>query len=227
MNTLTSKKRNLQPLTIVIGLLCIALAVWYLFQTVLFIESKNIELKRDLIGVFSLIRKAFGYLSIVLNLLLLIWFIIMRNRLSKGILVTSVIGLLMILVISFLNRVVNHFSLIEGDGRTIYMYFTSAIGLVYNILIGAAFILMNRQFNDKLGKWALVIGILYVIGLVIGLSGSVISVVFPKHYPTSGYLSVLHKLNIGAGFIAVLRYIAMTIFFFVFVRIERGKITDK
>ena len=231
MNESTIKKENLRPLAMVIGLLCLMLAVWFLFQTILLIDTvhpsilKGIQFDGKVSDSFQLIMKAFGYLSIVLNLLLLFWFIIMRKYLSKGVWLTAVIGLAAAMFLSIANHFVNRLLPMEGNnGHVIYAYVANVIGIVYMVMISIAFFKMNRQFNDKLGRWAIMIGLLYLICLLFIVSSPIINVVLRRYYPIPYCISVIQKVNIGAAFVTMLRYLVMAIFFFTFVRRKEGAV---
>lgn len=225
MNESTIKKGNLRPLAIVIGLLCLMLAVLFLFHSIILIDTvhpsilKDIQFDGKVSDGFRLIMKAFGYLSIILNLLLLCWFVLMRKCLSKGVWLTAVIGLSVAMFLSISNHFINRLLPMEGNnGHVIYAYVANIIGIIYMVAISIAFFKMNHQFNGKFGRWAIMIGLLYLICLLFIVSNPIINVVLRRYYSIPYCISVIQKVNIGTALVTMLRYIVMAIFFFAFAR---------
>ena len=236
MNT-SESKRNLRPLEIAIGILCLIWTIWALFITGLLIDSTDLWLSKymELEGAFgSFFRtsmKVFTYLSYLINPLLLLWFILMRKQLRKGTATIAIIGLSVATTLGIISTIINYVYPLTYDNltnpRLVLINVSAIIEHVSILLVGIAYILMNRQINKSLGSWAICIGVSMIVGIVFGLFSLFNSYVLIHLYPIQHFPTISKAINITTEVVTVFKFFSLTVFYFLFARSERKTIWQK
>ena len=221
----TSFTNRFRPLEIVIGAMCAIWTIWCLFITILFFDSTGPFLSNymELDGIFGdIIRalmKGFTYASHIVNPLLLLWFILKRKELCKRAATLAIIGLTIMIGLDLINVIVNYAYPLDAQSgitqaRTVFSIVFAFIDWVALLLIGIAFIIMSRQFDKKVGIWAIIVGVMLLIYIAIQIVSLLNSYVLIYLYPITQYAKVSQLVNIVQEFFIAIKYFAMCMFFF-------------
>lgn len=219
--TITNKFR---PLEIVIGAVCAIWAVWCMFITILFFDSTGpffsnyMELDGIIGDMIRALMKVFTYASHIVNPLLLLWFLLKRKELGNGAATLAIIGLTTAIVLDIVNIIV--FRVHPLDAQTamsqtylVFIYVFTALDWLALILIGTAFIVMSRRFDKKIGLWAIIVGTMLFIYVVIQILSLLNSYILINFYPITQYAKVTQIVNIVQELFIAIKYFAMCMFF--------------
>lgn len=220
--TFTNKYR---PLEIVNGAMCAIWTIWCLTLTILFFDSTGpffsnyMELEGFFGDVFRALMKVFTYAAHIFNPLLLLWFILKRKELRKGVATLAIVGLTIMIILDVINLIVGHVYPLDAQRASsnswmIYSTMFSIIDWIALLLIGIAFVNMSRQFDKKVGAWAIIAGVMYFLAVVMNIVSLLNSYVFIRFYPIDQYSKVAQIVNIIQEFFITVKYFAMCMFFF-------------
>lgn len=215
MNT-TSKSLNLKPLGIIIGALCIFFALYLSFALFLYL---NDVLGHALIPVINVSWIYYiGYFGIIPNILILIWFFMMKGHLNNGARVPAIIGLIIGIILFIIENCIYFYCLAKGAweifySNTLYTVFVDFWDLVNLTLIGIAFTIMSQQFDKSLRVWTMIVGIAYLLNMVALLYLDVYNLLLVRFF-YDGYM--LNIITIILRVTALLVNITLAIFFFKF-----------
>ncbi|MBR5081844.1 MAG: hypothetical protein IKX35_05320 [Bacteroidales bacterium] len=223
-------KNSQRLLTIIIGVLCAVFALWYLFGFILFEEyANNAALSNNSIAIFFKAKKTFSFLLLLLNLLLLIWYIITMNSWKKNVWITAVIGLSIAIILGFINRyIVQHLPNASYDTVRFIdacLDFSSFFGNISTVLLGISFVLFSHQFDNKLKKMARFIGLLYFASVMIVVFDLIFRFALPKNHLINSYEKILHYLNLTNRIVFAVRLGLMAFFFLGLSRLKQKKTT--
>lgn len=221
-------KNSQRLLTIIIGVLCAVFALWYLFSFILYEEyANNAELSNNSIAIFFKAKKTISFLLLLLNLLLLIWYIITMNSWKKIVWITAVIGLSISIILGFINRYIVQL-LPNASYDTVRFLntcldFSSFFGNISTVLLGISFVLFSHQFDNKLKKMAQFIGLLYFASVMIVVFDLIFRFALPKNHLINSYEKILHYLNLTNRIIFAVRLGLMAFFFLGLSRLNQKK----
>ena len=223
-------KNSQRLLTTIIGVLCAVFALWYLFSFILYEEyANNAELSNNSIAIFFKAKKTISFLLLLLNLLLLIWYIITMNSWKKIVWITAVIGLSISIILGFINRYIVQL-LPNASYDTVRFLdtcldFSSFFGNISTVLLGISFVLFSHQFDNKLKKMAQFIGLLYFASVMIVVFDLIFRFALPKNHLINSYEKILHYLNLTNRIIFAVRLGLMAFFFLGLSRLNQKKTT--
>lgn len=211
MNTTITQREGVKPLAITIGILNIIMALYVLVLFVFFLNNL-------FDGPFStpnlgkVVSNAFNFFWIAIVFLLLLWFILMKGRLSNGTRTIAIVGLSILLALDIFATVTNICftteKLVDLLTNRIYFISNSLLNLASMIILGIAFITMSHQFENTTGKWALANGVIRLIQALMFLANIIVSFFSTKE--------VLQILSLTNRIIALAFYITIITFFFKF-----------
>lgn len=220
--TFTNKYR---PLEIVNGAMCAIWTIWCLVLTILFFDatrpffSNYMEMEGTMADVFRALMKVFTYAAHIFNPLLLLWFILKRKELRKGVATLAIVGLTIMIILDVINIIVGYVYPLDAQRASsnswmIYSTMFSIIDWIALLLIGIAFVNMSRQFDKKVGVWAIIAGVMCFLAVAMYIVSLLNSYVFIHLYPIEHYSKVNQIVNIVQEFFVTIKHFAMCMFFF-------------